>query len=124
MAKHGQHNHDSRDSDKSRGNNNPSQSQTITTGTYKKEETYAERAREHQDPEPVAQQQRNDWNPDTRDKPSLAATAVTRTPIVGARSSRALPRVPSTREQGVTRTGSGARSSSNGAHNKERVTPP
>jgi hypothetical protein len=74
MAKHGQHNHDSRDSDKSRGNNNPSQSQTITTGTYKKEETYAERAREHQDPEPVAQQQRNDWNPDTRDKPSLAGS--------------------------------------------------
>jgi len=74
MAKHGQHHHDSRDSDKARGHNNPSQSQTITTGTYKKDETYAERAREHRDPEPTAQQQRNDWNPDTRDKPSLTGS--------------------------------------------------
>jgi hypothetical protein len=74
MAKHGQHNNDSRDSDKARGHNNPSQSQTITTGTYKKDETYAQRAREHKDPDPVAQQQRNDWNPDTRDKPSIAGS--------------------------------------------------
>ncbi|HZR97227.1 MAG TPA: hypothetical protein VFE37_00890 [Chloroflexota bacterium] len=74
MAKQGQHNNDSRDSDKSRGHNNPSQSQTITTGTYKKKEAYARRARAHKDPDPVAQHQRNDWNPDTRDKPSIAGS--------------------------------------------------
>jgi len=74
MSKQGQHNHDSRDSDKSRGHNNPSQSQPITAGTPKKKETYAERARQHQHPEPVAQHQSNDWNPDTRDKPSNAGS--------------------------------------------------
>ena len=74
MAKQGQHNHDSHDNDKSRGHNNPSQSQTISTGTYKKKETYAQRAREGKDPDPAAQHQPNDWNPDTRDKPSIAGS--------------------------------------------------
>jgi hypothetical protein len=70
MPKQGQHENDSSDSRTSKGNNNPSKSQTITTGTYKKQETYAQRAREGKDPEPVAQAARNDWNPDTRDKPT------------------------------------------------------
>jgi hypothetical protein len=74
MANHGQHSGDSRDSDKSRGHNNPSPSQTITTGTYEKQETYARRVREHKDPEPVAQHQRNEWNPDTRDKPTITGS--------------------------------------------------
>jgi hypothetical protein len=74
MAKQGQHNNDSHDYDKSRGRNNPSQSQTITTGTPKKKETYAKQAREHKDPDPVAQHQENAWNPDTRDKPSIAGS--------------------------------------------------
>ncbi|HLH23040.1 MAG TPA: hypothetical protein VK066_10985 [Chloroflexota bacterium] len=74
MAKQGQHNGDARDSDKSRGHNNPSQSQVITTGTYKKKETYAREAREHKNPAPVAQRQRNEGDPDTRNKPSIAGS--------------------------------------------------
>ena len=70
MSKHGQHKGDSFDQTKARGNNNPSQSQTITTGTYKKKETYAQRAREHKDPEPQAQATRNERNPDTREHPT------------------------------------------------------
>ncbi len=71
MPKQGQHENDSNDQTKSKGNTNPSKSQTITTGTYKKQETYAKRAREGKNPEPQAQAARNDWNPDTRDKPSI-----------------------------------------------------
>jgi hypothetical protein len=71
MAKQGQHHHDSHDNAKSRGHNNPSQSQTVTAGTPKKQETYAQRAREHKHPEPQAQAARHDWNPDTRDKPTI-----------------------------------------------------
>ena len=74
VAKQGQHKGDARDSDKSRGHNNPSQSQVITAGTSKKEETYAKRAREHKDPDPVAQDQRNEWNPDTHDEPGIAGS--------------------------------------------------
>jgi hypothetical protein len=70
MSKHGQHKGDSFDQTKARGNNNPSQSQTITTGTYKKKETYAQQAREHKDPEPQAQAARHEWNPDTREHPT------------------------------------------------------
>ena len=71
MPKQGQHENDSNDQTKSKGHTNPSKSQTITTGTYKKQETYAKRAREGKNPEPVAQRARNDWNEDTRDKPSI-----------------------------------------------------
>ena len=55
MAKQGQHENDSNDQRKTKGHNKPSKSQTITTGTYKKQETYAKRAREGKNPEPVAQ---------------------------------------------------------------------
>jgi len=71
MAKQGQHQHDQHDPDKSKGNNNPSKSMTITTGTPKKKETYAEQARQHQDPGKQAQAAKNTWNEDTRDKPSI-----------------------------------------------------
>jgi hypothetical protein len=71
MAKSGQHEHDSNDPRVSKGHANPSESQTITTGSYKKQETYAERARQHKHPEPQAQEQRNHWNEDTRDKPTV-----------------------------------------------------
>ena len=77
MAKKGQHHNSGTDSakprghEKARGHNNPSQSQTITTGTYKKKETYAKRAREHKHPEPVAQAAQHDWNDDTRDKSTI-----------------------------------------------------
>jgi len=70
MAKQGQHEGDANDPRVSKGNNNPKQSMTITTGTYKKRETYEERAREHKNPEPKAQEKHNDWNPDTRKKPN------------------------------------------------------
>ncbi len=50
MAKQGQHNNDAHDYDKSKGPNNPSKSVTITTGTYKKKETYAKQAAQRQDP--------------------------------------------------------------------------
>jgi hypothetical protein len=67
MAKQGQHNNDRRDQDKSRGHNNPAKSMTITTGTPKKQETYAEQARRHEDLGKQAQAQRNEWTDDTRD---------------------------------------------------------
>lgn len=74
MPKKGQHKNDATahakpgGHEKSRGHNNPSQSMTITTGTYKKKETYAKQAHAHQDPGKQAQAAKNEWNPDTRDK--------------------------------------------------------
>lgn len=70
MAKQGQHNDDAQDSDKSKGPNNPDKSVTVTTGTPKKQETYQEQAARGENPAKQAQAARNDWNPDTRDKPS------------------------------------------------------
>ncbi len=64
MAKQGQHNKDARDQDRSRGQNNPDKSVTITAGTPKERETYAAQAREHRDPAPQAQAARNDWHRD------------------------------------------------------------
>lgn len=83
MAKQGQHNDDARDSDQSRGHNNPSKSQTITTGTYKKQETYREQAAEHKDPGKQAQAAKNEWQEDTRDKPSLEGSTRARHPRSG-----------------------------------------
>jgi hypothetical protein len=74
MAKQGQHRGDANDPARSRGPNNPSKSQTITTGTYKKQETYEQRAREGKDPEPQAQAARRDWDEDTRDEPTNAGS--------------------------------------------------
>jgi len=71
MAKHGQHNDDSNDNDKSKGHNNPDKSTTITTGSYKKPETYAKQARAHQDPGKQPQAAKNDWNEDTRDQVTI-----------------------------------------------------
>ncbi len=55
MAKQGQHHDDVRDGDVSQSRNNPDKSQTITTGTYKKQETYEKQAALHQDPGKTAQ---------------------------------------------------------------------
>ena len=74
MAKAGQHQSDSNDKDKSKGHNNPDKSQTITTGTYKKQETYAKQASEHDDPGKQAQAAKNTWNEDTRDQVSIAGS--------------------------------------------------
>jgi hypothetical protein len=65
MAKQGQHNDDARDQDRSRGHNNPAKSMTITAGTLKQRETYAEQARAHHDPAPRAQAAGNDWHQDS-----------------------------------------------------------
>jgi hypothetical protein len=75
MAKQGQHNNDARDSDKSKGHNNPKKSVTITAGTPKKQETYAEQARNHEDPGKQAQAKKNEWNEDTRDPVRAARQA-------------------------------------------------
>jgi hypothetical protein len=83
MPKQGQHENDSNDQTKSKGRTNPSKSQTITTGSYKKQETYARRAREGKNPAPVAQAARNDWNPDTRDKPTIRGATRARNPRSG-----------------------------------------
>jgi hypothetical protein len=53
MAKQGQRQNDA--SGPTSGRNNPKQSMEITTGTPKKRATYAERARQGKDPDPVAQ---------------------------------------------------------------------
>jgi len=71
MAKQGQHQGDSNDPDKSKGHNNPSKSVTVTTGTPKKRETYNQQAARHEATDRQAQGARNDWNEDTRDKPSI-----------------------------------------------------
>jgi len=71
MAKQGQHNDDAHDNDKSKGPNNPSKSVTITTGSYKKPETYQKQAAEGKANNRQAQAAGNEWDEDTRDKPSI-----------------------------------------------------
>lgn len=81
MAKQGQHNNDAHDYDKSPGPNNPSKSVTITTGSYKKPETYRKEAAE-KNTGPQAQDDKNTWNEDThtRDKPSIESSRRERKP--------------------------------------------
>ena len=67
MAKQGQHKNDRMDQRKSRGNNNPDKSVTITAGTPKKQETYAEQARRGEDTDKQAQAAKNEWKEDTHD---------------------------------------------------------
>jgi hypothetical protein len=72
MAKEGQHKNDAHDQTKSKGHNNHSKSVTITTGSYKKQETYRKQAAEHTDTARQAQSDKNEWNEDTCDKPTSA----------------------------------------------------
>lgn len=65
MAKQGQHKHDGNDPRVSRGHNNHSKSTPITTGTYKKHETYEAQAREHKDTNPQPQFAKNEWHQHT-----------------------------------------------------------
>jgi hypothetical protein len=83
MAKQGQHENDSNDQRKSKGHTHPGRSQTITTGSVKKQETYRQQAIEHQDPGRPAQAAKHEWNADTRDKPSLEGSARARSPRSG-----------------------------------------
>ncbi|MGH2351497.1 MAG: hypothetical protein ACRDI2_24610 [Chloroflexota bacterium] len=70
MAKQGQHKNDAHDKTKSKGHNNPSKSVTITTGSYKKQATYHKQEVEHTDWQKQPQAAKNEWNEDTRDKPT------------------------------------------------------
>ena len=78
MAKAGQHHNDGlnaskpRGHEKSRGGNHPDRSQKITTGTYKKQETYQRQAAEHSGntgDHGRGQSNVNPWNSDIRDAP-------------------------------------------------------
>ncbi|HET6313079.1 MAG TPA: hypothetical protein VFH60_04535 [Chloroflexia bacterium] len=84
MAKQGQHNNDSNDSDQSKGPNNPSKSVAIDTGTPKKKETYAQQAAEGKATDRQPQPQRNDWNEDTRDKPTIEDSPRARDSDIGS----------------------------------------
>jgi hypothetical protein len=67
MAKQGQHKNDAHDPRKSAGRNNPKESMTITTGSYKKPETYEQQARERRDTDPQPQAAKPHWDPDSRE---------------------------------------------------------
>jgi hypothetical protein len=71
MPKDGQHNDDAHDYDKSKGTNNPDKSVDMSTGTPKKQETYARQAAERDNPAKQAQADHDEWNEDTRDKPTI-----------------------------------------------------
>lgn len=86
MSKQGQHKGDSFDQTKSKGHNNPDKSVTITTGSVKKQETYERQAREHRDTNRPGQMDRNEWNPDTRDKPSIEGSPRARDSDISGRS--------------------------------------
>jgi hypothetical protein len=84
MPKDGQHNDDAHDYDKSKGPNNPDKSVTVTTGTPKKQETYARQAANRDDPGKQAQADRNEWNEDTRDKPTIEDSPRARESDIGS----------------------------------------
>lgn len=70
MAKQGEHKYDANDKRISKGPNNPSKSQPMKTGTYKKPETYRKQAAEHRNPAARPPVARNKWSGDTRDYPT------------------------------------------------------
>lgn len=65
MAKQGQHHNDHNDPDVSRGPNEPEKATPITTGTYKKPETYEEQMAKHENPDPQPQYAKNEWHNQT-----------------------------------------------------------
>jgi hypothetical protein len=70
MAKQGQHKRDHHDPRVSKGPNNPDKSVEITTGSYKKPETYERQQHEGKDPHKAGQHDKNEWNEDTRKFPN------------------------------------------------------
>jgi hypothetical protein len=70
MSKKGQHqskplaHSKPRGHEQSEGANDPSKSVEITTGSYKKHETYDAQARRHEDPSKAGQHQKNEWKDD------------------------------------------------------------
>jgi hypothetical protein len=75
MAKQGQHKHDDNDQNVSKGHNNPTKSQDIVTGSYKKPETYKKQAALHQDPGKQGQHAKAPHIDDTRDTASHEAVS-------------------------------------------------
>lgn len=65
MAKQGQHHNDHNDPDVSRGHNEHEKSTPITTGNYKKPETYREQMYNHEQPNKQAQDAKNEWHNQT-----------------------------------------------------------
>jgi hypothetical protein len=87
MAKQGQHNKDARDPDRSPGHNNPAKSVEITTGSSKRKDTYRKQAIAHEDPGKVAQHDKNEWQPDTRDpRRAQNKTRARQSDLTGGRS--------------------------------------
>ncbi len=66
MAKQGQHKRDRNDPRISKGHNYPEKSQTMTTGPYKKPETYHKQALAHEDPGRKHPPTKIEWHDDTR----------------------------------------------------------
>lgn len=75
MAKQGQHKHDVNDPRISRGHNNHRDSTPITTGSYKKPETYRKQALNHEPTDRQGQDQKNEWLPNTRVRTSAKRAA-------------------------------------------------
>jgi hypothetical protein len=96
MAKAGQHHNDAlsskpRGHEHSRGRNHPDRSQEITTGSYKKQETYDEQARRHSGntgDQHAQAANRQPWNEDIREQPDTTSdsTRARNSDITGGRS--------------------------------------
>jgi len=87
MPKDGQHNNDAHDYDRSKGPNNPDKSVDMAVGTPKSQETYQRQAAQHDDPGKRPSAARNEWNGDTRDKPTIEESPRARdSDITGGRS--------------------------------------
>jgi hypothetical protein len=81
MAKQGQHKNDPIQSghkikghEVSRGPNDRSKSVEITTGSYKKPESYAADVYARRDPYKAGQHDKNDWDGDLRAEPTTAGS--------------------------------------------------
>lgn len=90
MAKQGEHNNDAHDYDKSPGPNKHKKSVVITTGSYKKPETYKEEEAHHENTNKQAQDDKNRWDEDTRDQQAIKNSIYERK-LQAAKSS---PRTP------------------------------
>ncbi len=96
MAKAGQHHNDGASSAKprghetSRGRNHPDRSQTITTGSYKKQETYRQQAAEgssRTSDQGRGMTNENPWKEDIREAPTTSgSTRARKSDITGGRS--------------------------------------
>lgn len=105
MSKKGQHERDHHDPRISKGPNNPAKSVTITTGSYKKPETYEKQQHEHKDPHKPGQHDKNEWNEDSRKFPDHAGATRARE----IRGDREGGRLHSGRSGSDSNTGSGSR---------------